>query len=870
MTKPDTPSPSRWLRDTLVAWEVLAIVLAVTLVAWLLASRQVAREARARFDSETARMSLILKAKLDDPLLALDTFRGLFDAPQEVDSRTWKAFVSHINVQDRFPGMRGMGFARAVGERGLPAFQDYSRRILGVPVVPRSPREPGGELPTLPILFLEPELPRFREDVLGVELLFEPIRLEAGLQAVRSGRTAVTAPVLLRSSISRGEETHPSVVFYLPVFERDRPVNSREEQRRALRGMVFSSFFTDALLADAFSKGTDLDVMVLDAGLHGQGRPLYDSAAGRGPGARRGWRFERTEQVEVGQRTWLVQYRSAPTFALGLREWAPALVLIGGLAVSGILFGFTRAQMLGRARAEALAKALEDSEDRFRSLADTAACVIILFSDVIEYVNDYALRLLGYAPEEIIGKPFWAAVHPEDQGLIKARGEARLRGEPVPNRYEFRLLCKDGSVRWIDFTAGKIRWGGRTLALATAFDITDRVHAVEERLQLERKMLEAQRLESLGLLAGGIAHDFNNLLGAILGHAALVEDDLPADSPSRGHLQRIRGSAQHAADLSRQMLAYSGRGSFVVEALDLNAHVQSILSLLEVSVPKKVRIDLALAEGLPAIKADAGQLHQAVMILATNAAEAIQGPGRIVLRTRRTMLGPERLARMATGRDLPPGEYVCFEVQDDGKGMDSATVARIFDPFYTTKFTGRGLGLAALQGIVQGHGGAIEVASLPGAGSCFSLYFAAAAAAPAAGVDSGPVAISRIAHGQDRILLAEDEEALLEATQEVLQRAGFEVAACADGGAAVERFAEDPAAFSLAILDLTMPVLDGRECFKRLRALRPDLKVILASGYGSLEAGSQFGEGELAGFLQKPYRSRDLIALVRKVLGQEA
>jgi PAS domain S-box-containing protein len=869
MVTPGDKPTSRWLRDALVAWEVFAVGLVVTLVAWSLAWRQLSREAQARFEAETSHLTLALKMELNNPVLALDAFRGLFDSPREINPQAWKAFVGHLDTRSRFPGMRAMGYALATRQADLPGFRAHTRGILGMAVEPRPAGEPGKDHLFLPVLFMEPELPRFQTELLGLDLGFEPLRRQAVLQAIHSGKLSATPPLDLHVGYPGGTEDHPGVIFYLPIYGRKEHLPTPQGREQALQGVVFGSMYADRLLANVFGAHPDLFVRVDDSAATWRGKPLYESQPGRGQGSRRGWSFEQKVALPMGQRTWVVTFRSSPTFAMGLREWAPATVLACGLLLSGILFGFTRAQMKGRARAEALAKALQESEDRFRSLSDNAACIIVLYSDVIEYVNDYACGLLGFSREDLLGTPFWKTVHPDDQPMIKARGAARLRGEPGKNRYEFRLVGKDGQEHWIDFTAGKIRWGGRTLGLATAFDISDRVKAVETRLQLERKMLEAQRLESLGLLAGGIAHDFNNLLGAILGHAALVEDSLSPDSPARRSTERIRGTAQQAAELSRQMLAFSGRGTLVVEALSLNQHVRTIRSLLEVSVPKKVQIDLDLGENLPPIKADAGQLHQVVLVLVTNAAEAIQGPGAIHLRTRLVDLDGRRLGRIASGRDLPPGPYVCLELQDSGKGMDATTVARIFDPFFTTKFTGRGLGLAALQGIVQGHGGAIEVESQPGAGSTFRVFFPPTVTPAMASPDSGPVNIAGLWEGQGRILIAEDETALLEATVEVLQRAGYDVVGAADGGQAVDCFSASPASFSLAILDLTMPVLDGRECFNRLRALRPDLKVILASGYGSLEAGSRFENGELAGFLQKPYRSRELIAMVRKVLGEE-
>ncbi|MBI4913792.1 MAG: CHASE domain-containing protein [Acidobacteria bacterium] len=850
-------------------WFALLAGLLLTLALWSYASRQVRREARAAFEAEVQRIQENLRGRLEAPVVAMEGCYGLFDASGTVRQEHWKAFVRRLNPRQRFPGMRSLGYAAVVREGETRAFEARATELWGLPVRLHGEKPLQPRPLHFPLLFMEPELLNFRNELLGIDLAFEPLRAEALLRAVRTGTVAATRPVTLRGQDTELYDQHPGVILYLPVYKRNLPAATPEEREAAVQGVVYGSFLSDLLIGGAARDTRDIAIRVEDRAAGG-GPRLLDTYPAEFPAG--GWGFERAVEFPIGQRIWVMQCTALPGFGKGFGDWGPPTILATGLVFTGLLFAFVRTQQLARGRAEELARALRDSETRFRMLANTTACIIVLYSDVIEYVNDFGCQFMKMKVDDILGKPFWSFVHPHDRDMVKQRGLARIRGEQVSETYEFRLVDGEGEVHWVDFTAGKIAWGERTLGMATVFDVTERVRAVEARLQIERKMFETQRLESLGLLAGGIAHDFNNLLGAVLGHVSLAKGSLPADHPGRRHIETIRETTLHAANLSRQLLAYSGRGTFVVEPLDLNQHVRDIRSLLDVSVSKDTAIRLELQEPLPTIQGDAGQLHQVVMNLVTNAAEAMEGPGEIKIRTSTRLLGAADLHGLAAAQGTAPGSFVCLEVADQGRGMDEATLAKIFDPFFSTKFAGRGLGLAAMQGIVQGHRGAIQVESEPGKGSRFRVFFPAQpspAAPPPARGNSGSQA-PLPASGGSRILLVEDEEALAEATMQILQRAGHEVVWAQNGAVAIERFLEGPDAFSLVLLDLTMPVMDGRECFRRLRQLRADLKVILASGWGGQEAGEAFGEGQLSGFLQKPYRGRDLLRAVAEALAPGA
>lgn len=383
-----------------------------------------------------------------------------------------------------------------------------------------------------------------------------------------------------------------------------------------------------------------------------------------------------------------------------------------------------------------------------------------------------------------------------------------------------------------------------------------------ERSRLEEQLRHAAKMEALGVLARGIAHDFNDLLAAVLGNAELALISLAGDAPQRGHLQEIVADSGGATELCNQLLAYAGRGARTVEPLECNALAQELGGLLQVAVPKKASLEYELAQEPLVVVADRSQLRQVLMNLITNAAEAIGNhSGRIVLSTAAVRLRAGEV--IPGGPSLPPGEYVCIAVSDTGCGMDAETRARNFDPFFTTKAHGRGLGLAAVQGIVAGHKGGIALDSRVGHGTRFCLYLPRAhVTAPPR---SQPVTFSGASSGR-RLLVVDDEPRVLAVQSALLESEGYFVARAADGAEAIESFRAAAGDFDCVLLDLSMPKLDGEKVFKELRALRPDVKVVLSSGFTEQEILDRFRGCGLAGVLQKPARSEALLSKVAEAI----
>ncbi len=518
-------------------------------------------------------------------------------------------------------------------------------------------------------------------------------------------------------------------------------------------------------------------------------------------------------------------------------------------------------------------KELRESEERLRQIAETIDQVFWIVQG-----EPFAVLYASPAFEEIWGRPvedlladghLWSApMFEEDRPAVMATWEDCLAGRRPQWRGEYRIRRPDGDVRWIEDSGNEVRDSeGRVYRITgVAKDITARKTAETDRREMEQRIHFAQKMESLGVLAGGVAHDFNNLLMGILGNADLALLELSDTASARAHVEGIEHAARRAADLARQLLAYSGKGRFVIDRLDLRVLLEDIAHLMEATIARRAELRHVHAEELPAIEGDVTQIRQVIMNLVTNAADAIgEGGGTITLSTGVLSCDAEFFRDTYFGDDLPLGDYAYLEVADTGGGMSAETRDRIFEPFFTTKFTGRGLGLAAVLGIVKGHHGAVKVWSEEGAGTTFRALFPAIDRRATLLEESMSLETGEM-QGIGTVLLVDDEPMVREVAEAMLIHGGYDVITAEGGAEAVEQFREHGSMVDCVLLDLAMPGMDGLETFRALRELDGNVRVLLTSGYSEQEALTRFGYETLAGFIQKPYHASTLLDAVRRIL----
>ncbi|MDQ7001605.1 MAG: response regulator, partial [Ghiorsea sp.] len=453
---------------------------------------------------------------------------------------------------------------------------------------------------------------------------------------------------------------------------------------------------------------------------------------------------------------------------------------------------------------------------------------------------------------------FLDAIHPEDRDRVNQAYTQALETKQ-PYEINHRLLMADGRIKHVTERCKNVfdASGQAILSMGTVQDISTLVAAQTKEASIQSKMEHVQRLESLGILAGGIAHDFNNILTAIMGNAGLASNKLPEISPAHGYIQRITQASQKAADLCKQMLAYSGKGKFIIKPVLLAELVEEMGQILHVSIAKSIVLRFDLNKQTPAIDADVTQIQQIIMNLVINASEAIgEHSGAISVSTGIVRLDKRYLATTFIDEDLEEGAYVYLEVSDTGCGMCAEVQGKIFEPFFTTKFTGRGLGMAAILGIVRGHKGAIKVYSEEGKGSTFKVLF--------------PYSKKEAIHLQDReeseanwhgegtVLIIDDEETIREVAASMLTDIGIQSMTACDGVEGIEVFQKHHKNINAVLLDMTMPRMGGEDAFTELCRIDPDVKVILSSGYNEQDATNRFAGKGLAGFLQKPYTPEQL------------
>jgi two-component system cell cycle sensor histidine kinase/response regulator CckA len=520
---------------------------------------------------------------------------------------------------------------------------------------------------------------------------------------------------------------------------------------------------------------------------------------------------------------------------------------------------------------------LREGRGHYHALAESAP-VAIYETDAqgrCIYVNKIWRGLTGLSQAQAEGDGWQAAVHPEDRAKVSEAWRRRSDSHE-PWSHEYRFQSPTGQITWI---LGKSQAlvdtdGTKFGYMGVNVDITERKQAEADKLDLERRVQRAEKLESLSQLAGGIAHDFNNILMIIEGNADLARDEVPPNSMVADHLDEISQACTNAASLANQMLAYSGKGRFVNEAVDLSRLVSSLEVQARSRVPAQTKLVFDLAKDLDKTIVDANQIRQLVISLVTNAAEAIgDEEGTITVRTGMVHCDGAYLDSMTSSETgdlsepLAESDYAFIEIADTGCGMEEDTIKKVFDPFFTRKFTGRGLGLSAVLGIVRGHKAGLEIDSEVDKGTRFRVLFAAEAPTKtSAVVYVAPAAKAKSQAARPTILMVDDDESVRRVSKAMLKQMGFEVLLAEDGLEGLQVVQSRGADLALVLLDLTMPRMNGQEAFREIRKLQPNLAVVLCSGYTEQQATQEFTGQPLAGFMQKPFGIKALRAKITEVL----
>jgi PAS domain S-box-containing protein len=503
---------------------------------------------------------------------------------------------------------------------------------------------------------------------------------------------------------------------------------------------------------------------------------------------------------------------------------------------------------------------LEESEARFRQAFDHAATGITLVHRDFKILasNRYLQDLLGYTETQLAGKGLDDITVPEDRAVGRKILQQMLEGELTSAQYENRYQCKSGDAVWVRINASLMR-DNHSAPLQFIFhiqDLTTEKAQEKKRHRLENQLRQAQKMEAMGTLAGGIAHDFNNILSAISGFTELTLLNLPDDAAIRENLTNVKSAAGRATDLVRQILAFSRQSENEKLPIQISSVVKEALQLLRASMPSSIEIRKAIDNTPLPVMADPTQIHQIVMNLCTNALHAMESSGGTLDVSLKQVELPSENHRPP--KALPPGRYVMLTVADDGCGMDPQTMHRIFDPYFTTKTKGKGtgLGLAVVHGIVENHDGAIGVSSSPGQGTHFTIFF------PVAAESSYDQAKPKVSNpcGTERILFIDDEPMLVDIGKSMLAKLGYHVTGLTDPNAALARFQQDPSQFDMVITDLTMPGITGDRLAEKLACLRPDIPILLCSGY----AKHIDGHTALAGNIAKPITLENLANAVRQ------
>ncbi len=510
--------------------------------------------------------------------------------------------------------------------------------------------------------------------------------------------------------------------------------------------------------------------------------------------------------------------------------------------------------------ARLLENRVAESEAKYATVVNNAdEAIFVLEDDRISFPNPRTGVLLGADRNRLNRYDFVHFVEPEDRRKVSEAYAVADEGHESTILDTIRLTRQDGTVLAVTITVVPVAWRGTKAMLHFVRDIT-------ERRKLEAELLQAQKMEAVGTLAGGISHDINNVLQIITGYCQILEARESCRRGDRKYLENIRKAAKRAANITSQLLLYSRKVDSRQEPMDVNRHIVSVCGLLERTIPRMISIDLHLQGDLHPIKADAVQFEQVIMNLAVNARDAMPDGGMLRIETRNVEVDDE-ISRQHGG--IIPGTYVNVDVSDNGSGMTEETLSRIFDPFFTTKQEGEGtgLGLAIVYGIIKKHEGWISCTSAPGAGTSFSIFLPVFAGedhlAEKIPASLGP---HELAGCQETILVVDDEEGILEIEKDMLVTQNYQVYTALSGEEALEIFSTRSGEMDLVILDINMPGMGGYQCLVELKTIRPDLKVLIATGYAGDSQVKKVIQAGVADIIQKPFRMEDILPKIREIL----
>ncbi|MFZ5481867.1 MAG: CHASE domain-containing protein [Myxococcota bacterium] len=825
------PRPSTW-----VPVAVFVVLMGLTTLASRSLRAADERAVAADFVGTTREIEAHAAERLETLVALLRGGSALFTASAEVDRHAFTSWVARLELREHYPALHGIGFSMVVplGAADAVEARAHAEGLADFRVWP----EPTGDATT--ILYIEPL--GQNAPALGYDMYSERVRAEAMDRARDTGDPTLSGPVHL---VQEPDPARPhGLLCYVPVYGGDAVPSDVAARRAALRGFVYGAMRAPDLFGDLFGGAVPVGIGVTVRDTRGTVLAAIGEPASPGPLARRA-------ELSAHGQTWEIEYRAGPGF--GVRDQLVPITFVVGALAAVACAGGVGVVMRARERSDALAADLarsrtalvdseahlRDSEARMRAVVETIPQIVFVADGAggFEQVNRRWAEATGRPAESALGRGWLEAVHPDDRDRADRVLASLKAGRALA--MELRLATPDGGWRWYHAAALPAPADGDEEArLFGAFTDVDALR------RAEIAMREAQRLESVGLLAGGVAHDFNNLLTAITGYGSLAERVLAADHPARPMVGRMVEAARHAAHLTRQLLAYAGKGRFFVEKLDLVTLARETADLLRGAVTRNVAMEVSLPDAPAWVEADAGQMRQVVLNLVLNAAQAIgDAPGTV------------RVSVEADGRD------VRLRVRDDGAGMDAETRARIFEPFFSTRGEGRGLGLAAVFGIVKGHAGTIDVTSEPGRGSEFVVRLPQR---PAPSVTSQPPAPVRAA-GAVSALIVDDEASVRDVALRALRARGWRADAVASGEEALEALGARRGHWRVVVLDLVMPGLGGPETLAAIRRDHPGLRVLVTSGYGEEEALRRLAANAPEGFCAKPFTEAELCDAVARV-----